>query len=68
MRPTTRIFSQYNGTAGPYSKVWISHAELVQGGHLVFELGPRPNPAYGSALKDQPDMIDFTGNQTRFTR
>ena len=42
----------WNGRA--YSKVWISHAELVQGGHLVFELGPRPNPAYGSALKDQP--------------
>jgi len=44
-----------------YSKVWISHAELVQGGTLVFELGPRPNPAYGSARKGSADMIDFTG-------
>jgi len=38
----------------PYSKVWISHAELARGGHLVFELGPQPNPAYGSHREDQP--------------
>jgi predicted alpha-1,2-mannosidase len=38
----------------PYSKVWISHAELVKGGRLVFELGPQPNPRYGSKLEDQP--------------
>jgi predicted alpha-1,2-mannosidase len=38
----------------PYSKVWISHAELARGGHLVFELGPQPNHAYGSSRADQP--------------
>jgi predicted alpha-1,2-mannosidase len=37
-----------------HSQVWISHAELAKGGHLVFELGPRPNLAYGAALADQP--------------
>jgi predicted alpha-1,2-mannosidase len=42
----------WNGS--PYSKVWIGHADLVKGGHLVFEMGPRPNPAYGSRLEDQP--------------
>jgi predicted alpha-1,2-mannosidase len=42
----------WNGRS--YSKVWISHAELANGGHLVFELGPRPNLTYGSALQDQP--------------
>lgn len=42
----------WNGRS--YSKVWISHAELAKGGHLVFELGPRPNLAYGAAPKDRP--------------
>ena len=31
-----------------YSKVWISHARLQRGGHLVFELGPKPNPSFGA--------------------
>jgi predicted alpha-1,2-mannosidase len=43
---------RWNGQ--PHSQVWISHAELAKGGHLVFELGPRPNLAYGAALADQP--------------
>jgi putative alpha-1,2-mannosidase len=38
----------------PYSKVWIGHAELVKGGWLVFELGPAPNPSFGSKPEDLP--------------
>ena len=38
----------------PHSKSWISHAELAKGGHLVFELGPEPNLAFGSRLEDRP--------------
>jgi putative alpha-1,2-mannosidase len=43
---------RWNGK--PYSKVWIPHAELARGGRLVFELGPKPNLAYGAAQKDRP--------------
>jgi putative alpha-1,2-mannosidase len=43
---------RWNGR--PYSKVWISHAELAKGGHLVFDLGPKANLAYGSRLEDRP--------------
>jgi len=43
---------RWNGR--PYSKVWISHAELAKGGHLIFELGPKPNLSYGSNLADRP--------------
>lgn len=43
---------RWNGAR--YTKVWISHAELARGGHLVFELGPKPNPGYGARLEDQP--------------
>lgn len=38
----------------PHSKSWISHTELAKGGRLVFELGPKPNPAFGSRLEDRP--------------
>ena len=38
----------------PHSKSWISHIELAKGGRLVFELGPKPNPAFGSRLEDRP--------------
>jgi predicted alpha-1,2-mannosidase len=45
-----RVF--WNGR--PYSKVWISHADLVKGGHLIFELGAKPNTAFGARVEDQP--------------
>jgi putative alpha-1,2-mannosidase len=31
---------RWNGK--PHSKAWISHAQLRQGGRLVFEMGPNP--------------------------
>lgn len=37
---------RWNGEG--YSKVWISHAQLRQGGRLVFTMGAKPNPAFGS--------------------
>lgn len=43
---------RWNGK--PYSKSWISHAELTKGGRLVFEMGPKPNLAFGSAPADRP--------------
>jgi predicted alpha-1,2-mannosidase len=38
----------------PYPKTWIAHADLIQGGRLVFEMGPKPNVAYGAAMEDRP--------------
>jgi len=38
----------------PHSRSWISHAELMQGGELRFEMGPKPNLAFGAALGDRP--------------
>ena len=43
---------RWNGK--PYSRVWIPHVELARGGHLVFEMGAKPNPAYGAAADDRP--------------
>ncbi len=38
----------------PWSKSWISHADLVQGGTLRFTMSARPNPAFGRAPQDRP--------------
>lgn len=43
---------RWNGK--PYSKTWIRHADLARGGHLLFEMGAKPNPAYGVAPDDRP--------------
>jgi predicted alpha-1,2-mannosidase len=38
----------------PHTRSWISHAELIQGGELVFHMGPEPNLAFGAAMADRP--------------
>lgn len=38
----------------PLSRLWISHEDLMQGGELVFTLGPNPAPAREYAPEDLP--------------
>ena len=38
----------------PWSKSWISHADLAAGGTLVFEMGDKPNKKFGAAPEDRP--------------
>ncbi|MDF4025862.1 GH92 family glycosyl hydrolase [Luteibacter sp. PPL201] len=42
----------WNGA--PYTRTWLRHADLSAGGHLVFRMGPRPAPDYGTARADRP--------------
>jgi predicted alpha-1,2-mannosidase len=37
----------------PWTRNWIAHADLAQGGELVFEMGPRPS-RFGTARADRP--------------
>jgi hypothetical protein len=41
-----------NGTA--YEQAFIDHGTLLAGGELTFELGPRPNTAWGSSAESRP--------------
>ncbi len=41
-----------NGEA--YTKSYIKHAAIMNGGNLVFEMGPEPNKAFGAAIEDRP--------------
>lgn len=38
----------------PLDRPWLKHAEITAGGTLRFVMGPRPNPAWGSAPQDRP--------------
>lgn len=39
------------------SKTWLSHKEIVQGGTLIFEMGPEPNLQWGSNAEDIPPSM-----------
>jgi len=44
--------ASFNGK--PLNKPWIYHAELVKGGTLILEMGPKPNKQWGSAPEAVP--------------
>lgn len=46
----------------PYSRAWLTHDTIAQGGRLEFEMGPRPNPKWGSAPEDAPPN-EFTAEK-----
>jgi predicted alpha-1,2-mannosidase len=37
-----------------YTRSWISHQDIMNGGHLHFEMGSQPNKAWGSSDEDIP--------------
>jgi len=41
----------------PLNKPWFEHKDMVNGGTMVFEMGPRPNTAWGSAPEAAPPSI-----------
>ena len=44
----------------PWSRSWISHADLVGGGTLRFHMGAEPNRDFGRALADRPPSFGRT--------
>ncbi len=41
----------------PYTKSWISHADIVNGGHLIFNMGPTPNKNWGASKPNRPSSM-----------
>ena len=41
----------------PHNQAWINHADIVQGGKLVFQMGSRPNKSWGSAPSVRPPSM-----------
>ncbi|WP_420144276.1 GH92 family glycosyl hydrolase [Sphingobium sp.] len=49
---------RWNGR--PHDRNWISHADLVQGGELAFEMGAEPS-RFGTAPQNRPPSFDRQG-------
>jgi len=47
--------ARLNGEA--WNKPWFSHDAIRNGGHLVVEMGPEPNYAWGSSPEDAPPSL-----------
>ena len=41
----------------PLNKPWFAHADTAKGGTLVFKMGPKPNPDWGSAPEAAPPSM-----------
>jgi putative alpha-1,2-mannosidase len=41
----------------PWNKPWFAHADIAHGGTLTLEMGPTPNPQWGSATTDAPPSM-----------
>lgn len=41
----------------PYGKSYITHPDIIAGGELTFEMGPKPNKAFGNASEDRPQSV-----------
>ncbi len=46
-----------NGEA--YTKSFITHKEILNGGDLVFKMGNTPNPDFGANMEDRPKSIVY---------
>lgn len=42
----------------PLNKAWLTHDDIVNGGVLIFEMGPRPNKEWGGT--EPPPSFDFS--------
>jgi predicted alpha-1,2-mannosidase len=41
----------------PLNRPWFSHADIVNGGRLIFQMGPSPNKSWGSAPDAAPPSM-----------
>jgi predicted alpha-1,2-mannosidase len=51
---------RWNGK--PWTRSWISHADLASGGTLAFEMGSTPNKQFGAAAADRPPSFGATAS------
>jgi putative alpha-1,2-mannosidase len=38
----------------PWNKAYLRHEDLVQGGEMVFRMGPKPNKKWGASPESRP--------------
>jgi putative alpha-1,2-mannosidase len=43
----------------PYTRSFITYSEIMQGGNLIFEMGPDPNMDFGAKPEYRPESIVY---------
>jgi len=54
--------AQLNGR--PLNRPWFRHGDIANGGTLTLEMGPAPNPQWGSAPEDAPPSMSMEAGGT----
>jgi predicted alpha-1,2-mannosidase len=55
--PANKYIQSATWNGKRYAKAWFRHADIVNGGTFVFEMGPKPNLAFGAAPADAPPSM-----------
>lgn len=43
----------------PQQRAWFRHSDIAGGGHMLLEMGPNPNLAFGSGARDLPPSLEL---------
>ena len=55
--PENKYIQSISLNGKPYTRSYILHRDLMQGGKLVFEMGSRPGASWGTAKEDRPRSV-----------
>ena len=54
LSPQNKFIQSATLNGKPYTRTWITHEDITAGGTLEFNMGPKPNKAWGADEKDRP--------------
>ena len=55
--PTNMYIQSATMNGQPWTKPWFRHADIKDGATLVLRMGPKPNTAWGSDIRDAPPSL-----------
>jgi len=55
--PEDKYIHEVTFAGQPYSKTWFRHADLENGGNIVFTLGSEPNQQFGAEESAAPPSL-----------
>jgi hypothetical protein len=55
--PEDKYIQEVTFAGQPYSKTWFRHADIVDGGTIVFTLGSEPNKQFGAEESAAPPSL-----------
>lgn len=55
--PADAYVQSFTLNGKPQERAWFHHADIAEGGHIVFELGPKPKSDFGAAQELIPPSL-----------